>query len=101
MATILGFGAESFVVLIMAVIGLGPVLYYFEKTPIWFTAAYGFLFVAAFATSVEELFLPDVLNLIEHYVGNLGAGVAFAIAAYTYRKQHITAEEAVEPTGEG
>lgn len=100
MATILGFDAASFVILIMAVIGLGPVIYYFERTPIWFTAAYAFLFVAAFATNFEDLFLPDVLNLMEHYVGNLGAGVAFAVAAYTYRKQNITAEEQAEPTGE-
>lgn len=90
MAEIFGvFDAQSFVILIIAVIGLVPVVLYRSETPTWFVVAYGFLFVAAFATNFEDLLLPDVLNLTEHYIGNLGAGLAFAVAAYTYRKRHI------------
>lgn len=97
MAEIFGvFGAQTFVVLIIAVIGLVPLLLYRTETPTWFMIAYGFLFVAAFATNFENLLLPDVLNLTEHYVGNLGAGLAFAVAAYTYRKRHITSAAEAE-----
>jgi hypothetical protein len=45
--------------------------------------------VAAFATNVEDLFLPAVLNLVEHLVGSLGAGIAFATAAYMSRERQI------------
>lgn len=97
MAEVFGtFGAQSFVILIIAVIGLVPVFLYRSETPTWFMVAYGFLFVAAFATNFEDLLLPDLLNLTEHYVGNLGAGVAFAVAAYTYRKRHISSAEEAE-----
>lgn len=91
MAEIFGvFGPQAFVVLVVALIGLVPVALYFEKTSRWFILPYVFLFVAAFATNFENLLLPDLLNLTEHFVGNLGAGIAFALAAYMYRKQSIT-----------
>jgi len=83
------FGAQTIVVLIIALIGLVPVVLYRQKTPRWFVLAYGFLFVAAFATNFENVLLPTALNLTEHFVGNLGAGVAFAVAAYTYRRKNI------------
>jgi hypothetical protein len=83
------FGAQTLVVLIIALVGLVPVVLYRQETPRWFIVAYGFLFVAAFATNFENLFLPTVLNLTEHFVGNLGAGVAFAVAAYVYRRDRI------------
>ncbi|AZH23892.1 hypothetical protein [Haloplanus aerogenes] len=96
MATVFGvFGAQSLVVLIVAVVGLIPVVLYYQKTPRWFVAAYGFLFVAAFATNFEDLFLPTALNLVEHFIGNLGAGIAFAVAAYAYRKKHIEGDDDV------
>jgi len=101
------FGAASFVILIVAVVGLVPVVLYRKETANWFIYAYGFLFVAAFATNFENLLLPDLLNYTEHFVGNLGAGLAFAVAAYTYRKNHIEGdgeseadiEPQVEPEG--
>lgn len=91
------FGAQTLVVLIIAVIGLIPVALYRRQTPQWFTAAYGFLLIAAFATNFENLFLPTALNLTEHFVGNLGAGLAFAGAAYMYRRNRI---EGDDTTGE-
>lgn len=94
MAEIFGvFGAATFVVLIVAVIGLVPAVIYRKSTDKWFLIAYGFLVVAAFATNFENLFLPQVLNLTEHFVGNLGAGVAFAVAAYVYRKNRIEGDD--------
>lgn len=90
MSTIIDtFGAQSTVVLVVALVGLIPVILYRQETPRWFVLAYGFLFVAAFATNFESVLLPTALNLTEHFVGNLGAGIAFAVAAYTYRRQNI------------
>ncbi|WP_251329028.1 hypothetical protein [Haloplanus pelagicus] len=88
------FGAQSLVVLIIAVVGLVPVGLYYRKIPPWFVVAYGFLFVAAFATNFENVFLPTAMNLIEHFVGNLGAGIAFAVAAYAYRQKRIVTGDA-------
>ncbi|WP_136688469.1 hypothetical protein [Halorhabdus amylolytica] len=93
MTTIFGvFDAQAFVVLIIAVVGLAPVLLYRTKTSRWFLFAYAFLFVAAFTTNFENVLLPEVLNLVEHIVGNMGTGIAFAVAAYMYRRQTITAD---------
>lgn len=93
MAEVFGvFGAQAFVVLVVAVLGLVPVVLYFEKTPRLFLIPFAFLFVGAFTTNFENVLLPDVLNLVEHTVGNLGAGLAMAAAAYLYRKRTITAE---------
>lgn len=89
------FGAQSFVVLIVAVVALVPVVLYYQETFNWFIVAYAFLFVAAFATNFENVFLPEIMNLVEHSLGNLAAGFAFAIAAYLYRKRNIVAPEAV------
>jgi|GEM_PF-1062353 len=91
-ATVFGLDPASSVILIIAVLGVVPVIKYYEKTYVWFVYAYACLFVAAFATNVEDLLLPEVLNLTEHFVGNLGAGLAFAAGAYFYRKEHIDAE---------
>ncbi|MFB6255957.1 MAG: hypothetical protein ABEH58_04390 [Haloplanus sp.] len=94
MATVFGvFDAASFVILVVAVLGTIPVALYRRKTPNWFIIAYGCLFVAAFATNFEDVFLGTLLNGVEHVVGNLGAGVAFVIAAYQYRKHRIKGTE--------
>jgi hypothetical protein len=95
------FGAASLVILVVAVVGLIPVVLYRKTTANWFLYAYGFLFVAAFATNFENLLLPDLLNYTEHFVGNLGAGIAFAVAAYVYRKNRIVTdgETGADPEG--
>ncbi|WP_198530008.1 hypothetical protein [Halorubrum aethiopicum] len=93
MATVFGaIGAQTFVVLVIAAIGVVPVVLYRRETPTVFLVPYAFLVVAAFATNVENLVAPDLLNLAEHYVGNLGAGVSFAAAAYLYRRRTIVAD---------
>ncbi|MGM0606615.1 MAG: hypothetical protein ACQETB_13215 [Halobacteriota archaeon] len=94
------FGPQAFVVLIVAVIGLIPVALYRNRTPRLFLAPFVFLFVAAFATNFENAFLPDVLNFTEHLVGNMGAGIAFAVAAYVYRRNSITANDESHPAME-
>lgn len=86
------FGAQTIVVLIVAIIGLIPIGLYHEKVSRWFLVAFAFLFSAAFATNFENLFLPELLNFSEHLVGNMGAGIAFAVAAYMYRRQSINTD---------
>ena len=105
MATVFGaIGAQTFVVLVIAAVGVVPVVLYRRETPTIFLVPYVFLAVAAFATNVENLVLPELLNLTEHYVGNLGAGLSFAAAAYLYRRRTIDDDEADAPgtpTGDG
>lgn len=97
MATVFGvFDAQAMVVLAVALIGIVPVVLYREKTSRWFVYAYGCLLVAALATNLEYVFLPEVLNVTEHVVGNMGAGIAFAVAAYMYRKETIEAEDEID-----
>lgn len=50
---------------------------------------YVLLIVATVVTNVENLFLPTVLNYTEHYLGLMGSGLAFLVAAYVRRKQVI------------
>lgn len=90
--SVFGLDPASSVILIVAVLGLVPVVQYYRKTYNWFVYAYVCLFVAAFATNFEDLLLPTVLNLTEHVVGNLGAGVTIALAAYFYRKERIVGD---------
>lgn len=97
MAEIAGvFGAQSLVVLLVAIIGIVPIALYYEKTPRMFLVPYAFLFIAAFATNFENVLLPEALNFAEHLLGNMAAGVSFAVAAYLYRKRSIVAEGGVD-----
>lgn len=84
---------QSLVILAVAVVGVVPVVMYYERTSKWFVYAYGFLFVAAFCTNFEYVVLPDLLNYTEHVVGNMGAGLAFAAAAYLYRRRTILPDD--------
>lgn len=84
---------QAFVVLIVAAIGLVPVALYYGKVSQLFVLPYGFLLFAAFATNFENLFLPDLLNFSEHLLGNMGAGIAFAVAAYMYRQRSIETDD--------
>lgn len=78
---------QELVVLIVAVGGLVPLAMYYHKTSRWFVLAYGFLLVGAITTNVENLLWHDTFNFIEHAIGNMGAGIAFAIGAYVHRQK--------------
>lgn len=99
MADIAGMDPQALVVLVVAVVAAVPVAVYYRKTSKWFVVAFACLFVAAVATNVENLLLPDLLNLTEHVVGNMGAGVAFAVAAYMLRTKGSEAGEAGDGGG--
>lgn len=87
-ASLTALQPQEIVVFLVALGGLFPLLLYFNNINNWFLIAYGFLLIGAITTNIENIILYDVFNFIEHSVGNLGAGIAFAIAAYMYRKQH-------------
>lgn len=80
-----GLEAQETVILLIALGGLIPVILCYRSARPWVVVAYGFLLVGAIATNLENLVWYDGLNAIEHFLGNLGAGVAFAVIAYANR----------------
>lgn len=72
--------------LIVSVIGLVPVLSQHKRETKWFTVGYIVLVVGMFATTVEDVLLPVVLNFTEHVVGIGVAGLVFFYAAYDRRR---------------
>ncbi|WP_380676265.1 hypothetical protein [Salinigranum sp. GCM10025319] len=82
------------VVLLVGLGGLIPVALYARDLPRWVIAAYGFLLFGAIATNVEHVLWYDAVNAVEHGVGNLGAGIAFALIAYRHgRRIRDTADD--------
>lgn len=82
------FGVLELVGLLVAVVGLAPVLTQHKEVTKWFTAGYGLLVVGMVATNAEDVIFPVVLNFTEHVIGIGVAGVVFLYAAY-HRRQHI------------
>ncbi len=78
---------QEVVVLTVAVAGLIPVLLYRSRLHALHEAAYGFLLLGAVATNVENLLWHDAVNLVEHGVGNMGAGLAVAALAVLHRRR--------------
>lgn len=78
---------QELVILLVAVGGLVPLAIYYRVLPRLIVLPYAFLVIGAVMTNAERLFFPDLLNAIEHSVGNLGAGIAFAVLAYAYRRR--------------
>lgn len=74
---------------IIGVFGIVPVAIQYRDRSKWFAVGYVFLVVAALATNLEDLFLGELLNGVEHGVGLMGAGIAFLVAAYIHRRQVI------------
>lgn len=75
---------SELVVLLVGLGGLIPVALYARDLPRWVIVAYGFLLLGAITTNVEHLLWHDAVNAVEHGVGNLGAGIAFAVIAYRH-----------------
>lgn len=75
------------VVLLIGIAGLVPLVVYRSGLEWWVVVPYTFLLTGAILTNVEHLILPTVLNFLEHSIGNLGAGVTMAIAAYVGRNR--------------
>ncbi|AAG19984.1 MULTISPECIES: hypothetical protein [Halobacterium] len=92
MAAIGAFGVLEVVGLIVAVLGLFPVVSQYKESTKLFTVGYLLLVVGMVATNLEAVVLPVVLNATEHVVGIGLAGVTFLFAAYQ-RRQGMTATE--------
>ncbi|WP_415379238.1 hypothetical protein [Halosimplex sp. TS25] len=80
---------------IIALLGTIPVAVQYRDQAKWFAVGYALLVVAALATNLENLFLGDLLNLAEHGIGLMGAGLAFLAAAYVHR-QRLTARGGID-----
>ncbi|SEW25271.1 hypothetical protein [Halobacterium jilantaiense] len=97
MASLGAFGVLEVVGLIVAVLGLLPVLSQYKDETKWFTAGYLLLVVGMIATNLEAVVLPVVLNVTEHVVGIGLAGITFLFAAYQ-RRQDIVERQTSEVT---
>lgn len=78
--------------LLVVLCGIVPLTVHYRRRSKWFVLAYGFIVVGAVATNLEALFLEEFFNIVEHGVGLMGAGVAFAAAAYVRRRNVLLAE---------
>lgn len=87
---------QEIVVLLVALGGVVPILLYTHRISRIYLLAYGFLLVGALMTNLENLAFHDPLNFIEHSVGNMGAGLAFALIAYVERKRLLAKTEATD-----
>jgi len=82
---------KELILVVVALLGLIPVLMLNISKSKLFVAGYGMLVLGAVVTNVEHLLLGDALNLVEHAGGLMGSGVLFAAAAY-YRRRNIVME---------
>jgi len=89
------------VILLVGLVGFILVAIYYKTLSNWLVIAYGFLLISAIMTNIENLFWYEVFNFIEHSVGNIGAGVTFAVAAYVHRQRiRSSADRATRMDGE-
>lgn len=90
---------QELVVLLIAAGGLVPVFLYHRRLSLWLFLPYGFLVLGALFTNLENLFWHGGLNLLEHSVANLGAGIAFAVLAYKHTQRNENDSEGMFSEG--
>ncbi|MFC7205175.1 hypothetical protein ACFQJC_16775 [Haloferax namakaokahaiae] len=76
---------KELVLVLIALVGLVPVLLLHTSRSKLFTGGYLLLCVGALATNVEALVLGDILNLVEHGAGIAASGIVFLLAARSQR----------------
>ncbi|AEH35327.1 hypothetical protein [Halopiger xanaduensis] len=81
------------ILLIVSVVGLAPILLRYTSEAKWFAVGYGCIVAGLIATNAEGIALGGVFNGIEHSVGIMGSGIAFAYAVY-HRRQALLAASA-------
>ena len=72
--------------LLIGLLGLIPVVTYYRPRAKLLTAGYAILVANLVLTNLENLFLGDLFNGLEH-VSLVGSGIAFCGAAYVQRKR--------------
>ena len=83
---------QELVVLLIAIGGFVPIIVYRARVSRWVVLPYVFLALGAVLTNVEHLIWHDMLNLLEHSIANLGAGVAVAMLGYLGHRGVLTVE---------
>jgi hypothetical protein len=91
---------KELILVVIALLGLLPVLKLNTDRSTLFTGGYLLLCVGALATNVEAFVLGDVLNSVEHVGGLLGSGVVFFAAAYRRRRRHLSDADGTDGTDE-
>lgn len=90
---------KELVLVVIALGGLIPVAIQYRTQSRWFTLGYVLLVVAAVSTNLEALLLGDLLNVVEHGAGLMGAALAFGVAAYKRRQNVLQSDEGVVADG--
>jgi lipoprotein signal peptidase len=80
--------------LIVALLGVVPLVVHYRRRSKWFVVAYGFIVVGAVSTNAEDFLLGGAFNFLEHGVGLMAASIAFALAAYHRRNDVLLAGDA-------
>lgn len=83
---------KELVLVVIALLGLVPVLKLNTARSKLFTGGYLLLCLGAIATNLEAFVLGDVLNGVEHVAGLLGSGAVFLVAAYVRRRTVVHGE---------
>ncbi len=95
------FEPAEFSVMIIAFIGLAFVLLNVRRHRMrLFSIAYLFVVIGAVATVAESFVIPDILNVVEHAIGFMGAGLLFAWVAQNTRKHNAVLREKAKHIGE-
>lgn len=90
---------KELVLILIALLGAVPVAIQYRKQSKWFAVGYAMLFVGAISTNLEALVLGDLLNVVEHGAGMMGAALAFAAAAYLRRENVLKTDEVTANDG--
>ncbi|MDS0296178.1 hypothetical protein [Halogeometricum luteum] len=84
---------KELVLILIALVGVVPVLLLRSSQSKWFMGGYLLLCAGALATNLEALALSDLFNVVEHGAGIAASGIVFLIAA---RKRSRVVAEATE-----
>ncbi|ESP88076.1 hypothetical protein [Candidatus Halobonum tyrrellensis] len=85
--------AKELVLVVVALLGLIPVVTQRTERSGLFTLGYVLLFFGAVATNVEHVVLGGVFGFLEHAVGIGAAGAVFLLAAYRRRQRILAGDE--------
>lgn len=93
--------AKELVLVVVALLGLIPVVTQRTERSGLFTLGYVLLFFGAVATNVEHVALGGVFGFLEHAVGVGAAGAVFLLAAYRRRQRILAGDERVVADADG
>ncbi|WP_049916889.1 hypothetical protein [Halogeometricum pallidum] len=83
---------KELVLILVALVGVVPVLLLRSSQSKWFMGGYLLLCAGALATNLEALAFGDLFNAVEHGAGIAASGIVFFIAAR--KRSRVLAKEA-------